>query len=392
MLMPNKVTTKIYNSSSSPIRVTAVSSGRDLREFIALPWKIYSDDENWVPPLKLERRMHFSSFNSYFKNATWQAWLAYRNDKPVGRITAQVDRVHQHHFGKHSGHFGFIEAENDPAIFEALFDTGEAWLKQKGISYVTGPFNFSINQECGVLVEGFNTPPSILMPHSRQWYGQCIEDQGYRKAIDLLAYWIDAKDFGENRVMAKLVKQYTNKIHIRPLNKKSFKSDLEKMRDIFNDAWSNNWGYIPFSKEAFAELGAALKPFVPDGYIQITEIDNKPVAFVVILPNLNEVLSELNGKLFPFGWIKMLRSIRHNKIKTGRIALMGVRKEYHNSPVGLAMAYMMNTKARDPVVGSGIEGVEMSWVLDNNKGMRSMLKSMSAHIYKRYRIYEKNIL
>jgi hypothetical protein len=229
------------------------------------------------------------------------------------------------------------------------------------------------------------------MPHSRQWYGPLIEGQGYRPAMDMLAYWMESKVFGENPVMGKLVKRYGKKLQIRPLKKNNFKQELELMRDIFNDAWSNNWGFIPFSKEEFAELGVGLKPFVPEGYIQIAEIDQKPAAFLVVLPNLNELLTELNGSLLPFGWLKILRATRKNNIKTGRIPLMGVRKEYQNSPVGMAMAYMMCVEARDPVVGSGIEGVEASWILDNNKGMRSMLKNLLAYEYKRYRIYEKEI-
>jgi hypothetical protein len=375
----------------SAVKIDAVSSRADLRKFIELPWKLYADDKFWVPPLKLERRMHFSSFNSYFKNAEWQAWVAYVDNEPVGRITAQIDRVHQGIFGEHSGHFGFIEGENDPDIFQALFDTAEEWLKARGISYVSGPFNFSINQECGILVDGFDTPPCILMPHSRQWYGPIIEQLGYRQTIDLLAYWIESKNFGENAVLNKLVKRYSNKVRIRPLNKKKFDEELEIMRDIFNDAWSNNWGFIPFSKEEFAELGAGLKPFVPDGYIQISEIDNKPVSFLVILPNLNEILYQLNGKLFPFGWLKMLRAVSKHRIKSARIPLMGVKKEYQNNPIGPAMTFLMCQAARDPVVGSGIEGVEMSWILDSNKGMKSILKNLSAIDYKRYRIYEKSI-
>ncbi len=379
------------NEIVSPVRVEPVTSRGDLQKFIDLPWKIYADDKFWVPPIKLERRLHLSSFNSYMKNAKWQAWLAYRNNTPVGRISAQIDTVHQKFYGDHSGHFGFIDAENDPEVFKKLFDSVEVWLKNSGITYITGPFNFSVNQECGVLVEGFDTPPSVLMPHSRQWYGPLIEGQGYRPAMDMLAYWMESKVFGENPVMGKLVKRYGKKLQIRPLKKNNFKQELELMRDIFNDAWSNNWGFIPFSKEEFAELGVGLKPFVPEGYIQIAEIDQKPAAFLVVLPNLNELLTELNGSLLPFGWLKILRATRKNNIKTGRIPLMGVRKEYQNSPVGMAMAYMMCVEARDPVVGSGIEGVEASWILDNNKGMRSMLKNLLAYEYKRYRIYEKEI-
>jgi hypothetical protein len=384
------VTTSIYNSPSDNLTVVPVSSRRELKAFIQVPWHIYSDDPQWVPPLLLERRLHFSSFNPYFKQAKWQAWIAFRGNHPVGRISAQIDQKHRNLHGKQSGQFGLIESVNDPEVFAALFNACEIWLKGQNSINISGPFNFSINQECGVLVSGFETPPVILMPHAREWYGPMIEENGYVPAMDLLAYWINL-DFKASRVMSSIVNRYKKRIHLRCLRRKKFKEELEILRNIFNDAWSTNWGYLPFSKEEFAELGNSLRFFIPDNFIQIAELNGEAVAFIVVLPNINEVLRALDGKLFPLGWLKLLKAVKNKDIRTGRVPLMGVRKKYQNSPIGMALSFMVCSAARDHAAKNGIEGVEMSWILENNKGMRNILDNVGSPEYKRYRIYEKKI-
>ena len=373
-----------------PVTVHPVKSRRDINAFIRVPWHIYSDDPLWVPPLRLERRLHFSSFNPYFKNAKWQGWIAYRGKKPIGRISAQIDEIHRQRYGEHEGHFGLIEGIDDPEVFSALTKASEEWLVSHGTKYISGPFNFSINQECGVLVDGFDTPPVILMPHSRNWYGRLIEEQGYLPVMDLLAYWIST-DYTASRVMSFIVKRYNKRVRLRCLKRKNFSEELELLRDIFNDAWSNNWGFIPFNKEEFADLGNSLRYFIPDEYIQIAEVDGKPAAFIIVIPNLNEVLSSLDGSLFPFGWLKIINASRQKTIRTGRVPLMGVRKQYQNSPLGMALAFMVCNAARGHIVEAGIEGIEMSWILESNKGMRSVLDNVGSPEYKRYRIYKKNL-
>lgn len=358
--------------------------------FIRLPWHIYADDPQWVPPLKLERRLHFSRFNPFFKHAEWQPWLAYRAGQPVGRICAQIDQIHRKHHGPDTGHFGLIEAENDPAIFQALTTASEAWLSDRGAKSITGPYNFSINQECGVLVDGFDTPPVIMMPHARQWYGESLEQQGYMPAMDMLAYWINM-DFEPSRVMQTLFARFSRRINLRPLRRKQFSDEIEIIRDIFNDAWSRNWGFIPFSKAEFAEVGNSLRLLVPDDFIQIAEVDGIPAAFIVVLPNLNEILTKLDGNVFPFGWLRLIKDVKENKFRTARVPLMGVRHQYQNTPLGIALALMACDQARHRVAATGVTGVEMSWILENNKGMRSILDNVGGREYKRYRIYEKKL-
>ena len=372
------------------IRVVPVSNRRQLGEFIRLPWRLYAQDPNWVPPLKLERRLHFSSLNPYFAHARWQAWIAWQGNRPVGRISAQVDELHRRHHGVQSGHFGFLECENNPDIVSALTAESEEWLRQRQTEVITGPFNFSINQECGLLVDGFDTPPALMTPHNHQWYGELLEQQGYTAAKDLYAYWLKT-DFAAPRAMQVLVDRYGKSITLRVLNRKKFKQELETLRGIFNDAWSDNWGFVPFTRAEFAELGTSLRLFVPDDFVWIAEYEGTPVAFIVVLPNLNEVLKDLDGSLFPLGLFKLIRALKKRSIKTVRVPLMGVRKELRNTPLGVALAFLVIHSVRQSAVARGMENVDMSWILEDNQGMRSMLERAGSRLYKTYRIYQKQL-
>lgn len=372
------------------IRVVPVKNRRQLAAFIRLPWLLYAQDPRWVPPLKLERRLHFSSLNPYFAHARWQGWIAWRGDRPAGRISAQVDDLHRRHYGVKSGHFGFLECENDPDVMRALVAESEAWLEHHQTEEVTGPFNFSINQECGLLADGFDTPPAIMMPHNPPWYAELLEQQGYAAVKDLYAYWI-RPDFTIPRVMQNLLDRHGGAVRLRGLKRKKFRQELETLRGIFNDAWSDNWGFVPFTREEFAELGAALRLFVPDDFIRIAEYEGEPVAFIACLPNLNEVLRDLDGRLFPLGLLRIIRALRGRRITSGRIPLMGVRKKLRNTPLGIALALLVIHDLRQPVIARGMTGVEMSWILEDNQGMRSILERIGSKLYKTYRIYRKHL-
>ena len=376
--------------AAADITIKPVTSGKELRQFISLPWAIYRDDPAWSPPLWLERRLHFSRMNPFFKSGSWQAWLALQGSRCVGRICAHVNSIYQQHYGADNGHFGLIEAEQDSTVFAALTGTAEQWLAQRGVSRITGPYNFSINQECGLLVDGFDTPPVCLMPHSRAWYGPMLEQQGYAPVQDLLAYWVSI-DFDAPPAMVSITRRYQDRIRLRPLNRKKFGEELELMRDIFNDAWSNNWGFIPFTRAEFDDLGNSLRLFIEDEFIQIAEVDGVAAAFMVTLPNLNEAFREIDGKLLPLGWLKLLRYVRQKRFRTGRVPLMGVRKQYQHRPIGLALAFMIIDESRREVLDYGISEVEMSWILENNKPMISILDSIGSRLYKRYRMYGKTI-
>ena len=379
---------KPNQTHTTPIIIHPVMSWRDMSKFIEVPWHVYKDDPMWVPPLRLERRFHYSKHNPFFKHGEWQAWVAYQDKKPVGRISAQIDSLHRERYGDNTGHFGSLESIDNAEVFSALILHAEAWLGARHTSHVNGPFSHSINQESGILVDGFDTPPVVMMPHSPPWYSKLLEGEGYLPEKDLLAYWVDA-NFEIPRVMRTLIQRYSKKVQIRPLKRKDFKVEMEILRDLFNDAWSENWGFVPFTEAEFAELGSSLRLLVPDELIQIAEVNGVPAAFMVVLPNLNEVFSELNGSLFPFGWIKLIRKLKDNQIHTGRVPLMGVRKQFQNTPLGIALACMVIDAPKQAAKEKGIKEVELSWILENNQGMRGILDSIGSKQYKRYRIYGK---
>jgi len=376
---------------STAVAVYPVTNRQELRKFIDVPWIVYANDPVWVPPLRLERRWHLSKSNPFFGHGEWQAWIAYRDNKPVGRISAQIDQLHRQRYGADTGHFGLLESVNDKEVFSELMQTAEKWLAERGTKNVSGPYNFSINQECGVLVSGFDTPPMVMMPHSPKWYGQLLEEQGYYPLKDLLAYLFKA-DMEVPKIMRVLVDKFSTRVHKRMIRRNQFKAEIEVLRSIFNDAWSDNWGFIPFTEAEFSELGSTFRFLLKDEYIQIVEVDGVPAAFMVVLPNLNEVFAKLNGNLFPLGWFQLIKKLKFDQISTGRIPLMGVRKKFQNTPLGAALACMMIEAPREAGLSRGIREIEVSWILEDNKSMRGMIEKLAGvPEYKRYRIFGKTL-
>jgi GNAT superfamily N-acetyltransferase len=368
--------------------IEPVSGRKQLNAFIAVPWSIYRDDPNWVPPLRFEQKQRLTAKNPFFEHAHWQAWLARRDGRVIGRVSAQIDRLFEERHGRKVGFFGMLEATDEVELFSALLRTAENWLRDQGMEQVRGPFNLSINEECGLLVEGFDSPPSIMMGHARPYHARHVEAAGYVGTKDLLAYYV-APDFDAPTVMTRLAEAAARQVKVRPLQRKQLKKELEVLRDIFNDAWYNNWGFVPFTEAEFADIGELLTLLVDDDFVQIAEIDERPVAMIVTLPNINEVIRDLNGRLLPFGWIKLLWRLKVRYPTTCRVALMGVRPEYQHTRLGPALAFMVIDAARQAVIRRGIRGAELSWILEDNHGMRNILETIGGRICKRYRIYEK---
>lgn len=373
------------------IVIKPVLSKPDLDLFIRLPGLLYRNDPHWIEPLHFERRQHFSPKNPVFGHLKWQAWIAWAGDKPVGRITAQVDTLHRQLHGNDTGHFGMLEAIDDPAIFESLMSTAESWLQQEGAHRITGPFNLTINEESGLLVEGFDEPPCALMGHSKPYYGTRIEGLGYQPAVDLLAYWMRTDELNFPPPIRRMMDRVRDRVTIRALNRKNFQAEIKILRDIFNDAWANNWGYIPFTEAEFEELGKNLKLLVPGDLLYIAEVDGEPSAFIVALPNINEAIAPLKGRLLPFGWLRLLWKMKVQGVSTARVPLMGVRQMHQHSRLGPTLALLLIEALYTPFVKHGIQALEMSWILESNTGMRNILEHIGAYIYKRYRVYEKRI-
>ncbi|WP_447971222.1 N-acetyltransferase family protein [Nitrospira sp. M1] len=379
----------IASTAHSSLRIVPVEDSRAIEQFIRVPWPIYAQDACWVPPLLLERKQHLSKRNPYFSHATTQLWIAYRNEQPVGRISAQIDQFHQERYQDHTGFWGMLEAQDDQDVFHALLQTAERWLQDKGMRNARGPFNLSINQECGLLIDGWNTPPMVMMGHARPYYQQHVESHNYQKAKDLLAYRVDL-DFEIPPIIQKAIRKAESSVRFRTLRRSEFKQELAIIRSIFEEAWSNNWGFIPFSDEEFAAVGQELRLLVDDSFVQIAEVDGTPEAMLVAFPNVNEIIRDLNGRLFPLGWAKFLWRLKVSRPHTARVALMGVRKKYQGTPLGAVLAFGMIDSVRQAGRKWGITSVELSWILEDNIGMKNMLEAIGCKQYKTYRMYEKH--
>ena len=371
------------------IRIVAVDGPRDLDVFIALPRHLYAGDPHFVMPLLLERRRHFRPrTNPWFEHAEARFWIAWRGGRPVGRISAQLDHLALERHG--AGHFGLLEAEDDPGVFSALLGAAEGFLAEHGVRRVRGPFNLSINDECGLLVGGFAAPPSFMMGHARPHYGPRLEQAGYAKAKDLLAYRCElAPDLPPR--MRRLLERAAGarRVIVRDLRGRRREHELCTVLDIFNDAWADNWGFVPFTEAELAHVVHSLSPLIQDDLVAIAEVDGEPAAMVVALPNLNEAIADLDGRLLPLGWLKLLWRLRRQRFGSARVPLMGVRRRHQGTPLGAALMVMMLDALNRAGARRGIRTAELSWVLEDNWPMRRVAEAFGAEAYKTYRIYEK---
>lgn len=377
------------------MQITEVRTPAQWRDFHHLPHRIYRDDPHWVPQLLLERKLHFTpKHNPFFQHAEAEFFLAYDGATPVGRITAQIDQLHLARYHDDTGHFGFIEALDRPDIFAALIESAENWLRHRGMKRVLGPVSFSMWDQPGLLVEGFDTPPSVMMGHARRWYGANIEAAGYAKAEDLLAYIYRVEQGVPPKLpetVDRAVKHWD--IRIRPIrrDRRHIDGEIALMLDIINDAWSNNWGFVEMTKAEMADFAAILKLLLRPGDVAIGEYRGQPAAFAAIFPNLNEAIRDLNGRLLPFGWAKLLWRLKVRRPRSARMPLLGVRKEFQNSMLGAGLALSCLYTAATFNGQHGVTEGELSWILERNKRVRQVIDMAGAIPYKRYRIYEKAI-
>ncbi len=375
------------------LTIQAVERPADREAFIRLPWRIYRDDPAWVPPLLMERRAHLNpQKNPFFQHAEARFWLARRDGRPVGRISAQVNHAHLARYHDATGQFGMLEAEDRGEVFAALLGTAEAWLRRQGLRRVLGPFNLSINEESGLLVKGFEHPPSLMMGHARPYYATRLEALGYRKAKDLLCYHYDAR-LELSRAAAHVLRKAARSedLKVRSLDMARYEQDIAVMMDIFNDAWSENWGFLPMSQAEIRHLAKELKPIVRPRSIAIAELRGAPVAMSIGLPNVNEAIADLNGRLLPFGWAKLLWRLKVRVPRTSRVPLMGVRKAYHGTMLGAALAFSVIDRMRREQKALGVESGELSWILEDNRAMRHMIEQLGGVAYKTYRVYAKDL-
>jgi hypothetical protein len=379
-------------SLSTPIEIVPVQTKAQWRDFHHLPFRIYRDDPHWVAPLLLERHFHFQAkHNPYFQHARAAFFLAYRAGEPVGRITAQIDQLHLDRYHDATGHFGFIEAVDDPDVFAALLGAAESWLRSQGIKRVIGPVSFSLWDQPGLLVDGFETPPYVLMNHHRPYYQTRITANGYQKAEDLIAY-----RYGPNaptqtleKLLARAMRGGEITLRNIRMDKEHFDSEVTLLLDIINDAWSDNWGYVPMTRAEIDDLSGILKLLLRPGDVAIAEYRGQPAAFAAIFPNLNEAIRDMNGRLFPFNWIKLLWRMKVKRTRTARMPMMGVRKALQSSPAGAALALSVIRSVREFNFSRGVVDSELSWILGRNTRVRHVIEMVGGVPYKTYRLYEK---
>jgi hypothetical protein len=375
------------------VSVREVQGKAGLKAFLDLPFGLYRNDPNWVAPLYLERYEHLDPRkNPYFRHAQVGLFLAMRGNKVVGRISAQLCRLRSERYNDGVGQFGFIEAEDDPQIFAALFETASRWLAERGASRIQGPFNFSINDEMGLLIDGFDTPPSMMMAHALPYYARHLEAMGFAKAKDVIAYDITATSEVPRTLQTSFKRAMSNPdVTVRPLDKKNLARELEVIVSIANDAWSANWGFVPWTQDEMVALGNNLKMLVSGDYIAITEYKGEPVAMAVSLPNINDWIRGLNGRLLPFGWARLAWNLFGRPPRAIRMPLMGVRTAYHGTALGGVFGMAAIARVRNFHVSRGTVKGELSWILEDNMPMRRMIENFGGKPYKTYRIYEKPI-
>jgi len=376
---------------ASTLEIRGVRDQRGIEDFLRVPFPIYAGDPNWIAPLYLERREHLNPRkNPYFLHADVQLFVAYRDGRPIGRISAQIDRLRLERYGDATGQFGFIEAPDDREVFEPLLRTAEEWLAARAMRAMEGPFSFSINEETGLLIDGFDRPPSIMMNHARPYYRGHLEALGLTKAKDVIAY-----DYDGLRPLPRSLQAMVDKakrggdLTVRPLSKKHLERDLNMIIAIFNDAWSQNWGFVPMTREEIAALGKNLKFLVSEGYIAIADYRGEPSAMAVSLPDINGWISDLNGRLMPFGWAKFAYRL-FNPPQSVRMPLMGVLRKHHGSVIGAALAMAVIDAVRSYHLSRGTKRAELSWILEDNLAMRRMIEQLGAVPYKTYRVFRKD--
>ena len=380
-----------FDSANADLTVIPVKTPDELKRFIALPARLGAKDRNWITPLIMERIEALSpKTNPFFDHAEVQLFLATRGGRDVGRISAQIDQLTpQPAPGRLDGHFGMIAGEDDPAVFQVLFRAAEDWLRARGRTHVVGPFNLSINEEVGLLVEGFDTPPMVLMGHDQPYVGGRVEQQGYVKAKDVFAYQAD--DTGDIPEIAqrRVKRGLPAGVVLRQLDMGRYDQEVETLTDILNDAWKDNWGFTPTTEAETRQLAKALKQVIDKRLTWFAEIDGEPAGFLVFLPNVNEAIADLDGKLLPFGWAKLLWRLKVKGVKSARIPLMGVKRKFSTTQRGRMLPFWMMKAGRDAAIGLGYNRFEISWVLEDNTNMTRIAEAVGGVKYKTYRIYEK---
>ena len=369
------------------VDIVPVTGPRELDRFIRLPQTLLHADPHFVPPLLTERRAALTAHgNPFFGHAEVALWLATKDGRDVGRISAQQDRLLD---DRQVGHFGLLAATDDRAVVARLIGTAEDWLSQRGVTRVQGPFSLSINEETGLLVDGFDTPPMLMMPHDPPYLDAQLRALGYGKARDLYAYVVGSDTALPPAAAAIVARGLPARVKLRTLRRSDLQGDVEKLVHIYNDGWSGHWGFVPITREEVAHMATAMKPLLHERLVWFAEVDGEPAAFGLCLPNLNEAIVGLSGRLLPFGWARLLWRLKVAGVKTGRVPLMGMLRRHSASLLGQILPLHLMEALRREAAALGIATIEMSWILEDNLPMRHLAEAVGGRRYKTYRVYER---
>ncbi len=382
--------------STSEIIARPVKSKADMNAFLALPSALFSDDPVWVPPLKMMLRDQLNpKKNPWFSHGEAQLFLAERNGAVLGRISAQVDRSHLEQHNDATGFFGFFDSVDEQSVADALFAAAGAWLKERGISRVRGPFSLNINEESGLLVDGFESAPRVAMTHALPYYQTLVEGAGFEKVRDLFAF-LTPMDTALPYKHMKLLQRSIDRnpgLSFRHLDPKSYDADIRILVDLFNAAWAENWGFIPLTEADAKHMASEFKLILIPELVWFAFYEGEPAAMAVALPDLNEMIADLGGSLWPKGWMKLIwRVLTRRSWSSGtRVPLMGVAPRFKNKPLGSVLALMVMGAIRTESLKLNLPICEMSWVLEDNTQTRHSLETIGARVYKTYRVYEKSL-
>lgn len=375
------------------IEIRTHRPGEKLDAFIRLQDRVFKDDGAYIAPLEFDLRDRLNpKKNPYFEHAEAIFFTAWRGGECVGRCSAQVDRAHLDIHKDDAGFFGFFDTIEDAEVAEALIEAASGWLRARGMKKIRGPYSLSINDEVGMLVDGFEHPPSIMMPHSRPYQHRLLEEMGFQKAQDLFAwnYLVEEPPERAKRAHAQICAM--PEVSFRSVDRKKLDQEVKLLLEIFNDAWSENWGFVPLTEAEVKKMAEDLLLILDPALAFFAEIDGRPVAICLALPNLNEAIRDINGKLLPFGFLKLLYRLKFKKVRSARLLILGIRRELRGVKRygGLSTAMYVELVRRGS--RAGYQSCELGWTLEENRLINLGIKAMRGKIYKTYRIYERSLV
>ena len=367
-------------------------SKKDLGRFFDVADRVYAQDPYWVAPLRDDLAKVLSDSNPFFQHGEMQLFVARRNGRDAGRIAAILDHNHNAFHGEKTGFFGYFESENDPAVSGPLFDAVGTWVRERGMKTLRGPANPTLNDEAGLLVDGFDSSPVLMMTYNPRYYVALVERAGFRKAKDLLACWfpIKADPLARLTKLAQRIARRETDVVVRKISKKSLAADLPRIREVYNEAWEKNWGFVPMTSEEMEFMAKRLKPLVDEDFLFLAEARRpdgslEPVAFMLTLPDYNVAMKPLRGRLLPFGWLRFLWDRR--KIRTIRVVTLGIKKEWRLRGIQAVMF----ERGLHTALGRGYTGCEMSWLLEDNEAVLRAADLWGGKVYKTYRMYDRPV-